>query len=513
MTFSDKLDFLIKLSGTTNKSLGNLLGIHQSQISRMRSGARGLPGNGEYIRIMAEFFASACTQDYQRSALSEALRRPTLKLPIESNVLAVILTKWLMSTATDGGEEAGQILCNYQTLKLHAGSAIPSAAPDNGNTSPSQNMVVYFGDEGKRMAVRSFVDYIQKLKEPLQIDISSDENMGWLVGDAGYAAEIQGYLNQLAAQGCTCRRIVGPISNLDYSYAALSMRWLPFYMTRHVISYYYPRLRDDVYHKTLLVVPGKAAVFSFSIGKRVHSGATYFVTDKSVVAALEEEFEDYLALCVPHMVLHTSSQQPEQFFRVFLEYESIQAPCLQLSNSLSTITMTWYVAKSILSDDHAGYEIFLDTFAKRSAIFKQYLNEFSFTDIICLAEPDEVAAGKVPIEAATIFDGEPRFYSVKTYLMHLRNILWFTEHSPNYHLVIRERSEDGLNIIYIKEGRRALLLRDTDPYSVYEISERNLVASFGELLRRSIPSEVTDAMRRQQNVLQLHELIRRLEAL
>ena len=60
MEFSEKLSFLMKLCETTNKQLGEVLGLDPSQISRLRSGRRGMPGNGEYLQRISQFFAERC---------------------------------------------------------------------------------------------------------------------------------------------------------------------------------------------------------------------------------------------------------------------------------------------------------------------------------------------------------------------------------------------------------------------------------------------------------------------
>lgn len=511
MVFADKLTFLVNLTGTTNKQLGDILGIHQSQISRMRSGARGLPGNGEYIRLMSEHFASVCVNDYQRSALADVLGRPTLKLPLEKNVLAIIINEWFMGLLDDREVKAEQVLCSYRAFNIRYGSDKPFNDKTGYKFQTNQELYVYFGDDGKRMALRAFLGYIVQSGEPMQLDVSSDENLSWLVGDSSFAAEVQRYFPRLIEQGCTCRRIVGPMSNLDYSYVSMTMRWLSSYISGHVASFYYPRLRDDLYHKTMIIAPGKAAVFSSSTGKQYKAGATFFITDKAVVDALESEFENYVSLCVPHMVVYSAKQAPERFYGSFYDFENIQAPTLQRSKNLSVASMPINIVKSIRADDSIRYRLLLNNLIKRSKIFKQRLDEYLYIDIMSLADPSEVISEMIPIETAALFNNHPQFYTVNTYLMHLRNILRLADQKKNYCPVIINRQEDGLNAVYVKEGHRVLFQRDKDPLSVVEITERNLVAAFNELLHRSSPIEESLIKMRQNAISKIKEYIRRFE--
>lgn len=497
MDFSEKLTFLMKLTGATNKVLGDLLGIHQSQISRMRSGARGCPGNGAYVSAMAAWFAGACTLPYQRSALAQALERPTLELPVQAGVLADILTEWLLGAAAEGGSRGEQSLHQYRRLALRPGGdgeAAPGPGIEEAPVLPGEvctsrgEVLVYFGDEGKRAAVRAFLGYVLKTGEPLQLNVSSDESLRWMVEDGGaFAGELQRLFPLLARQGCTCRRIVGPTATLDYAYAALTMRWLPYYLTGQVTPYYYPRLRDDVYHRMLLAVRGQAAVFSCAIGRTGRSGATWLVTDRAAVDALCDEFEDYLAVCVPYMTLRAPGQGLAEYQASLLDYASLRMHSLQRYNSLPSLSTPRPLLASLRGVDEGALRSFLDGFDRRAALFRESLAENHHTDIFCLATPEEVAAGRVPMAAAWALDGQPRYYTPEGYRRHLEAILRLMEAAPNYHPVLCPPRGEGLGLICVKGDRRALLQRQTAPFALYEVSERNLVAAFGELLRREVP--------------------------
>lgn len=500
----------MKLTSTTNKHLGNLLSIHQSQISRMRSGARGIPGNGEYIRIMAEHFASLCVQDYQRSALAEALGRPPLRLPVEKNILSVILAEWLMGTVEDGGEKAELFLRNYRAFTLSSTKEMAEGefAVDSAR---SGDVYVYYGDSGKRAAIYAFLGYLLELGEPQQIDISTDEGMEWLLMDGEFAQKVQEYMNILSNLGFTCRRIVGPMNNLDYTYSALKLRWLPHYISGHATSYYYPRLRDCVYHRTMLVSPGKGVVFSTSVGRTPRSKVTFFVKDGAVANAFEDEFQDYLTMCVSHMAIYDIRQTPERFMERFIECECLKFPCIQRSNSLSTVTMPSAVAASIRLESQTTQRLFMDAFVKRVETFKAVLKERPFTDVMYLASPEEVASNTVPIFAALTVDGAPRYYTVETYLLHLRSILWYIEHVPNYHVVLMDKKDEQLSFTCVKENHCVLLVRESDPYSAFEVAEANLISAFSELLHRELESGRPDMTQRRLTIARLREHIRQLE--
>lgn len=511
MVFADKLNFLIKLTNTTNKQLGDLLSIHQSQISRMRSGARGVPGNGEYIRIMASHFASQIKLDYQRSALAEALGRPPLRLPVEQSVLAVILTEWLIGTVEDSGEKAELYLRNYRSLGVtHAGD--PELALESSSGERKGDIFVYYGDSGKRAAVYAFLGYMLEQKEPQQIDLSCDESLEWLESDPEFIIKLQEYMNELERRGFTCRRIVGTTNDLDYTFASLRYRWLRFYLSGRATSYYYPRLRDAVYRRTLIVSRGKCAVLSMSTGRFVSSRVTFFIKDPDVADSLDDEFGDFIAMCTPHMTVYDVAQMPGQFAARFVDMESVPLACIQRSNCLSTVTMPASVANSVKMETPEAQRLFSECYAARVAAFNEVVRDHPVTDIIFLDTPEDVAEGRVDIPMAAAFGAQQRAYTAERYVLHLRNILWYLEHAPNYHLVIMDEKDRDLEYACVKESHRALLVRAGEPCRAAEVSERDLVEAYGELLHRSVKT-LPDAARRKADAAAIRDLIRRIEAI
>lgn len=64
MQFSNKLNFLMNITNTSNKELAEGISVDRSLISLLRSGKRKTPRNHDHIRHMASFFARRCTADF-----------------------------------------------------------------------------------------------------------------------------------------------------------------------------------------------------------------------------------------------------------------------------------------------------------------------------------------------------------------------------------------------------------------------------------------------------------------
>ncbi len=508
MEFSDKLSFLMKLCETTNKQLGEVLGVDPSQISRLRSGKRGMPGNGEYLQRISQYFAERCVDGYRRSALAEVLMRPALMLPVESQVLAIILREWLMGTLPDREGKAEELLRGSAWLTLRTETGGPSREEGGGQ---EREMHVFFGDEGKRAAVRAFIGAVLRSGKPLTLDVSSDENLQWLVGDYAFAGEVQAAFRSLEAQGCVCRRIVGPLVTLDYSYASLLMRWLPSYISGHVTSYYYPRLRDDLYHRTLLIAAGTAAVFSASVGVGPKNRACFFTTDPAVVEALSAEFEDYLALCLPQMERRAAFPEEQEEEDALLSFSRIASSSLLRSSGLSAVTMTGDMFRRAHRIEPQRLRRLFARLDKQQASFLQQLEKQPCYDMMELASPEDVLAGRVELEFSASFASAPLSYTPEQYLQHLKNVLWLSQRYPNYHPIFKPNSWPGMESLWVKEGKRALMHRAVDPDVLYVVSERNLLAALAELLHRTLPADHDSPGVKAAAEAQLRELIAELE--
>jgi len=72
-------------------------------------------------------------------------------------------------------------------------------------------------------------------------------------------------------------------------------------MTGAIEPYYYPRLRDGVFHRTLFIASDHSAMVANSVRGGCGDTLNVLLRDKTAVLALEAEFRGFLALCRPLM--------------------------------------------------------------------------------------------------------------------------------------------------------------------------------------------------------------------
>ena len=144
MQFSDKLDFLMRITNTTNKELSQAISVDRSLVSLLRTGKRKQPKNLEYIRKMSRFLAQRADADFERHAIAEMLGQPSIRSNMPSEVLAEQLQKWMI------GEEGfvEHLMDSMDTLAEKKQPDIkPLPSPVIGETH------FYYGNEGRRAAM------------------------------------------------------------------------------------------------------------------------------------------------------------------------------------------------------------------------------------------------------------------------------------------------------------------------------------------------------------------------
>ena len=279
---SGKIDFLMRVTGTSNAQLARALNFDASYISRIRAGKRGLPPELPFIEPAAAFFARNVREGYQAEALAREMGLPG-SWPADKANAARLIAGWLEGAAGAGSQDV-----NVQST----GSTSALAA---GRSSEAR---LFFGDGGRRAAALAFLADVVDANEPCELLLQSDERTAWMYEDPAFAAEWAESMAGLAAAGCTFP-VVHTVSRGGNEMWEGLREWLPLYLTGAVRPYYYPRMRDGVRMRSLFVARGRCALVSNSVQGMEGDGLCVMHDDADAVRALEREFDAYLGLCRP----------------------------------------------------------------------------------------------------------------------------------------------------------------------------------------------------------------------
>ena len=94
LNIARKLDFLMRLTGTQNSTLGRALSFDASYVSRLRSGQRTLSRNRDLILPLAAYFSRNASRDGQKAALAKRIC-PNVPWPESLEERTKLLARWL----------------------------------------------------------------------------------------------------------------------------------------------------------------------------------------------------------------------------------------------------------------------------------------------------------------------------------------------------------------------------------------------------------------------------------
>ena len=505
MQFYEKLDFLMKISNTTNSALALQVNLDASHISRLRRGKRSALKDEACLRLMSEYFARRCVDDYQRKALVDVLS--TDVTAAAGNDFSELIMNWL----TDGTQERGDTVATFLsglsniTPKLKTPEEINAPIP----AFPKTDTEIYYGLEGKRHAVEYFLSEVIIQENPQTLLLYSDEPTDWMTVDREFASKWASLMVQVLAKANRIKIIHTVSRDLDEMLHAI-FQWMPLYMTGAIEPYYYPKKRDGVFKKTLFIAPDTAAIVSSSIGNMISGAANFLVRNHAAVEALSEEFNQYLERCQPLMRVYTPAYR-KRYFDTLLEFEKEKGNCILITESLSLLTMPESVVSSvtprILNLDFDIRELS----KKRTASFKQLLQYNSFYEIIRMYDAEMIKNGEVSIASSKMLSGGIAYYTLEEYICHLENIQAYLCDNGNYHVYLTEEPVESRYMVYAKEDLGVIMSKTSAPPIVLAINESNLAAAFWDYLRNFIGEKAYRSPDNTESRDKLFEYINRLK--
>jgi hypothetical protein len=478
VTFSEKLDMLLNITNTPNNLLAKVLSLDPSYISRIRHGRRNILG-GDYIEKIADFFSHRCMKEYILSALAAAMENKEIETVKTEEELKERLKTWLTDEYSKSGgvknlfKDFAQI-SNEETAKKTAADRERSAAENS-------NLMMFYGNVGRRQATLSLFNRMLSNEKPGMLLMFSDENSKWMKESEEFEREWETLLWQLILKGNKIKVIHKVSHDIDEMMEVVH-RWLPLYVSGAVEPYYYPRLRDGIYKRTLTVAPGCAAVFATSIGESGENTPNFMATDKLTVDSFTNEFFSYLTLCRPLMKISTAKRSEEVLAKLY-EFITSDGPLTIQGNSIGMMTLPI----GLINDINCGKEVkqrLLERQELWSRRFEEKLKKDEVYHIIRLHDIADLKKGRACIRFISEDDKLALYYTTETYKEHLKNIYRLMKENENYHVLVTANGENRFSV-YCNENE-VRIFKDDEPALIFEITEQNMVSAFGDYFEQEI---------------------------
>lgn len=471
--FAERFDALMNIAEVSNSLLGRAVNMNGSHIGRLRTGARPLPKKHEYLAPMCLYLAEHIRKEYQRNALQKLTGIGDAALGSAEHT-ARYLEQWLLEREKDTSAATGRLISGFSRVVSSPASAPIGLSVEE---APQKYAQYLYGNAGKRKAVEQFFLMILQEEKPQTLLLFSDENMAWLYEDASFATRWRGLFSQVILKGNRVRIIHTVSRDLNEFLEAIT-KWIPIYMTGMIEPYYYPRLRDGVFQRTMFIAPDTAAVISSSVQQDTEGMLHIFLTDRAAVGALVTEYERYFMLCRPLMRIFTG-QETERFHRDFFGLAYAEGDVRLRCAIPPLFTMPESLARELTAQ--TGSEALFQLWERIFALFCRNVQKQRIT--LTLLDPELALLTpsllKLPLaEALSIHDFT---YTQEQYLAHWEWLRLLERQYENLTVVLSSEL-DFHTLLYVKDDTGVVMAKADMPLGAFVISERNMVNAFWDYL-------------------------------
>lgn len=491
MTFAEKLDYLMTLTKTSNSALAQWSNIDPSYISRLRRGDRTPASNESYTMAMAMYFSKNCSQDFQWNAIVEMMGVPdSAKSITDKESRKDLIYSWLNEEKPAKGSMVRGFL-DSMAISQPLNISSVTVSRDETIGPVLENAKIAFGNQGMRESARIFLEKVIQSGRKHTLLLFSDQDTSWITEEPGFMKEWAQLIIKAIMTGNRIRIIHTVSRNIDEMMTAIRA-WVPLYMTGAIEPFYYPKIRDGLFKRTLYVAPGTAAVSSAVMGSELSDTTLFIVTDPVSVAGFEREFTRYLNMCKPLMKIYRKSDTSD-FTSDILDFEGSSSN-VRVEGPPSIYTLPIDTVERIISSmGTLSKESTMDFMRSRTERFERNIIVNEYLHQVILPEIDAVRNGTAEIVLSDYFCSSPIYYTVAELTGHIRNIIRYLKDFKNYHVRIIESSENKGYILYAKEERGVLVSKTSPPSVTFIMKESNLTAAFWDYLdRKANPGWMTE---------------------
>ena len=474
--FAKRLDEIMNIAGVSNSTTGRATAISGAHIGRLRNGTRPLPKEHDFLTPLCEYLARHITKDYQLTALVN-LTGMNEDSAGDSQKTALYLENWLQEKPEDSA--AGRFISGFSSYAAVSGAPSQSETLENEEKTDSESY--YYGNEGKRRAVIRFFQAVLREKKPQTLLLYSDEPFAWLYEDVVFVRQWMKLFGTVLKKGNRVK-IVHTVSRDMNEMMEGLIKWIPIYMTGAIEPYYYPRLRDGLFQRTMFIAPDTTAVTSTAVQQNTDRNLNSYVEDKNAVTALTVEFEQFLAQCRPLMRIFPL-QKGREFIGEMNALAAAEGECIVSSDMPLLFSMPEALAREI--SEAFESPAFYDSWRESVLQFEHNINSRRITEIILspatvLRHPDSL---KLPMGSFLL--AKDFQYTEAQYLSQIARLEELQEQFDNF-TVIRKDKQPTNVLLYYKEYQGAVVAKTTIPSAAFTFSEQNMVVALGDYLKNEM---------------------------
>lgn len=493
------------ITKTTNSALSLYTSIDASYISRLRRGERKLPKNQGFNRKLAEYLSGRINSFMQKKTLSEALQ-VDLDTADDAEITQLIY-QWLMNEDPESSNNPTGYFSDFPEIEFgkkfsDSNRNINSPASIDASTS------LYWGAEGRRMAVLHFLSEVLASPKKQTILFFSDEDTDWATRDANFTSQWQEKLFEIIRKGNQIIVIHNTQRPLD-ELVRITDSWLPILLTGGMSSYYCPHIKDGLFTRTVYIAPETSVLFSSGANISVTRRPTYLLKDKELLLYYEEEFFQFLKMCT-HLFWIVRPTSIESLINLIIEYDKKPAHTTVRTAFPSLNTMPRELFEKVFSGHFDTSQLFLDFYNRWKASSRKLTSSHIYNEILQLPSVQEVREGKLRIAFSCLAYSSPLYYTAKECAQHLENIVRILKTNRNYRLYLIDASKMSQSFLYYKEGFGVMIFNAANP-PVITLSDEDVPMQIARSIFNSYTNNFTySEMLRNTTIETLEKLIEAL---
>lgn len=470
--FAERFDALMSISGVSNSLLGRAVNMNGSHIGRLRSGARKLPKKHDYLTPMCCYLAEHIVKDYQIIALQKLTGIGSAAFS-STGSMAFDLEQWLLEQENDTNAATGRLFSGFARLAAEQPTPTAPVVDEVKEAYKPAPYYYYYGNAGKRKAVEQFFLMILAEEKPQTLLLFSDEDMAWLYEDVAFTKRWTELFTRVILKGNRVCVIHTIDRNMNELLEAV-MKWVPIYMTGAVEPFYYPRLRDGVFQRTMFIAPMTAAILSSSVQQDTNGMLNLFITDKAALEALTMEYERYHTLCRPALRVFTG--RDTDAFRKTLYSLSVAEGAACLVCALPPLfSLPESLAKEL--SEQTGGKAFLSNWKKSVSVFRENIKTQSLDLAILDPQVALLTLERLSPPMTELLGAGNLVYTQTQYLRNYEHLLKLEKKYENLSVMTKDDLASN-TLLYVREDVGVVMAKVDVPMMAFVISEHNMVNAF-----------------------------------
>lgn len=259
-------------------------------------------------------------------------------------------------------------------------------------------------------------------------------------------------------------------------------KWLPVYATGAIEPFYYPRLRDGLFQRTMFIAPKTAAILSSSVRQETSSNVNLYLTRKDDLAALTSEYVNLLQVCKPLMRIY-GSRQAEAFFQSAAQLFAVKEDAIYYSRMPPLFAMPEQLALALSRSSRISglFELWRESLDKFEA------SADTCKTTVLLLEPKLTVGNTelVQLPLCEMHGLDATQYTPSMYAQHIDNLLRMERRYNTLTVIFKDDIAENA-LLYSKEYAGTLITTTGSPNCAFSINEQNMAAAFWTYLSDKI---------------------------